>query len=118
MISLPNPTDVDAVRAWLAARLPDVPAVHMWLADLPDVAAVRMWSRRLLADVDSVPALGSPAWLSLSDQDPRKLAAAIPPAVAHLTAATPAAIADRLRHELDEFATAWRRALKETSADV
>jgi hypothetical protein len=37
---------------------------------------------------------------ALLDSDPRKLAAAIPPAVAYLTENTPAAIAARLRREL------------------
>jgi hypothetical protein len=102
---LPDPTDVDAVRAWLADRR-------------PDVDAVRTWARRLLEDLAPVPALGSAEWVTLSDQDPRKLAAAIRPALAHLVDSTPDAIAARLRVELDAFATAWRMAFSEASGEI
>lgn len=102
---LPNPTNVDAVRVWLANRR-------------PDVDAVRTWAHRLLADIAPVPALGSAEWLALTECDPRKLAAAARPALAYLIESTPDAIAARLRDELDWFATEWRRAHKEASAEV
>lgn len=102
---LPDPTDVDAVRGWLANRM-------------PNVDAVRAWAGRLLAVLAPVPMLGSAEWLALAELDPRKIAAAVGPAVAHLAESTPAAVASRLRIELDEFATAWRRAHREASADV
>lgn len=103
--SPPDPTNVDAVRAWLAKRR-------------PDVDAVRAWAHQMLADLGPVPALGSAEWLALAEQDPRKLAAAVRPALAHLVDSTPDAIAARMRVELDAFATAWRRAHKEASAAV
>lgn len=102
---LPNPTNVDAVRAWLADRR-------------RDVDAVQAWARRLLADLPLVPALGSAEWLALAEQDPRKLAAAVRPALAHLVDSTPDVIAARMRIELDAFATAWRRVHKEASAEM
>jgi hypothetical protein len=47
-----------------------------------------------------VPVLGTAAWVALPDTDPRKLAAAIAPALARLIENTPAAVALRLRREL------------------
>lgn len=82
-----DPTDVNAVRAWLA--------VHS-----PNVDAVRAWATGVLADLGPVPALGTAAWVALADTDPRKLAAALAPAVARLLENTPAAVAMRLRREL------------------
>jgi hypothetical protein len=111
-VTLPWPTDLTAVRRCLAQGA-------------PNVGAVRAWTRRVLADhggrgggADAVPALGSRAWCALPDGDPRKLAAAVRPALAQLEYWEPAAIADRLRTELDEFATAWRRACVEASHDL
>lgn len=105
---LPNPADVAAVRRWLAEHT-------------PDVDAVRTWATRVLARVESlsaVPELGSPAWAALADTDARKLAAALRPALAQLVERTPAAIATRLRAELDDRATAWRHSLAELHADL
>ncbi|MFL6122581.1 hypothetical protein [Actinophytocola sp.] len=65
-----------------------------------------------------MPALGTPEWLALAERDPRKLAAALRPALAYLIESTPDAIAARLRDELDWFATEWRRAHKEASAEI
>jgi hypothetical protein len=104
----PHPTDLPAIRRWLAAHA-------------PDVDAVRTWARHVLARLESagtVPELGSPAWVELADADVRKLAAALRPALAQLMERTPAAIAERLRAELDERATAWRRSFAELHADV
>lgn len=103
-----DPTDPAAVRAWLAERG-------------PNVVAVRAWSTRLhthLGSTCSVPALGTPAWVDLADTDLRKLTAAAVPAAAQLAYWTRGAVADRLRGELDEFATAIRRALTDIAADV
>ncbi|WP_291412706.1 DUF2742 domain-containing protein [Actinophytocola sp.] len=105
---MPDPADPVAVRAWLDDHA-------------PHIAAVRAWSVRLLAPLESagaVPELGTPAWVTLADTDPRKLAAALRPALAYLLDGTPAAVTDRLRTELDAFATAWRRAHKEASAEL
>jgi hypothetical protein len=101
----PNPTDVAAIRRWLAEHA-------------PDIDAVRTWTGRVLDRLGTVPDLGSPTWAALADTDARKLAAAIRPAFAQLTERTPAAIAERLRVELDERVTAWRRSLAELHADV
>src|SRR3954462_3969360 len=101
--ALPNPTDVAAVRRWLAEHT-------------PDVAAVRAWAARVLTRVESVspvPDLGSPAWATLADTDPPKRPAEIQPALAQLVERTPAAIAAQLRAELDDRATAWRCSLAE-----
>ena len=105
---LPNPADVAAVRRWLAERT-------------PDLDMVRTWAARVLARVESVsvvPDLGSPAWTALADTDARKLAAALRPALAQLVERTPSAIATRLRTELDDHATTWRRSLAELHADM
>ncbi len=105
---LPNPTDLAAIRRWLAEHT-------------PDVTAVRTWAMRVLARVETVspvPDLGSPAWAGLADTDARKLAAALPPALTQLAEQTPAAVAARLRTELDDYATAWRRSLTDLHADV
>lgn len=102
---LPNPADVAAVRRWLAAHT-------------PDVDAVRAWTVRVLTGVESVPELGSPSWATLADTDTRKLAAALRPALAQLADRTPPAIAARLRAELDDHATAWRRSLAELHTDL
>jgi hypothetical protein len=104
-VPLPDPTKVETVRAWLADRR-------------PDLDAVRAWADQLLTDLAPVPALGRAEWLALDERDPRKLAAAIRPALAYLVESTPEAIAARLRAELDEFATAWRRTFRETSWDI
>lgn len=104
-VPLPDPTKVETVRAWLADRR-------------PDMDAVRAWADQLLTALAPVPALGRAEWLALDERDPRKLAAAIRPALAYLVESTPEAIAARLRAELDEFATTWRRAHKEASADI
>ena len=104
----PQPTDLAAIRRWLAEHAPDVDAVRAW--------TVRVLAR--IESVNTVPELGSPAWAALADTDARKLAAALRPALAHLDESTPAATAMRLRAELDEQATAWRRSLAELHADV
>jgi hypothetical protein len=104
-VPLPDPTKVEALRTWLADHR-------------ADLNAVRAWADQLLTALAPVPALGRAEWLALDERDPRKLAAAIRPALAYLVESTPEAIAARLRAELDEFATAWRRAHKEASADV
>ncbi|MFL6127232.1 hypothetical protein [Actinophytocola sp.] len=97
-------------------------AVRRWLAEhTPDVDEVRAWTARVLARVESVsvvPALGSPTWSALADTDARKLTAALRPALAQLVERTPAAVAERLRAELDDRATAWRRSIVELHADI
>lgn len=105
---LPNPTDAAAVRRWLTEHTPDVDAVQAW--------ATRVLGR--VEAVAAVPELGSPAWTALADTDTRKLAAALRPALAQLVGRTPAAISARLRAELDDRATAWRRSLAELHADL
>lgn len=105
---LPNPTDLTAIRYWLAEHAPDVDAVPSW-------------TTRVLVRVESVtpvPELGSPPWTALADTDARKLAAALRPALAQLVDRTPAVVAARLRDELDDRATAWRRSLAELHADL
>jgi hypothetical protein len=101
---------------------PDLPAIRRWLAEhAPDVDEVRSWTGRVLTRLEAigtVPALGSPDWATLADTDARKLAAALSPALAHLVDRTPAAIAERLRAELDAHAREWRRALVDAHADV
>lgn len=84
-----DPADLlTSARAWLTANA-------------PDVAAVQAWTARVLAEVDGpVPALGSLGWCALPDSDPRKLAAAVAPALTRLHENTPAAVALRLRREL------------------
>lgn len=87
----------DSARTWLLTR------ARAWRAEhVADMTAVRTWHERILHLLPStpVPRLGSPSWMALLDSDPRKLAAAIPPAVAYLTENTPAAITARLRREL------------------
>jgi hypothetical protein len=104
----PHPTDLAAIRRWLAEHA-------------PDMDAVRTWTRRVLTGLEAagaVPELGSPAWATLADTDARKLAAALRPALARLEASTPAAIAERLRAELDAHAAEWRRSLAELHADL
>jgi hypothetical protein len=106
--NLPNPLDVGAVRAWLTDRAPAVPAV-------------RAWTSRLLADFAPdgwVPALGTPAWCALNDTDPRKVAAALTPALARLVETTPAAVALRLRHELAAENRAVVNRIKAASLDL
>src|SRR4051812_24023856 len=105
---LPNPTDIAAVRRWLAEHTPDVDAVRAWAARV----------RARVESVSPVPELGSPEWAALADTDARKLAAALRPALAQLVERTPAAIAARLRAELDDRAIAWRRSLAELHADL
>lgn len=105
---LPNPTDLAAIRRWLAEHMPDVTTVRTW--------AVRVLAR--VETVSPVPDLGSSAWAELADTDVRKLAAALPPALTQLAARTPAAVAARLRAELDDHATAWRRSLTDLHVDV
>src|SRR4051794_37785362 len=107
-IDLPDPTDIAAIRRWLAEHAPDVDAVRSW--------AARVLTR--VESVSAVPELGSPAWAALADTDARKLTAALHPALAQLMERTPAAIAERLRAELDERATAWRRSLAELHSDL
>ncbi|MFL6144342.1 MAG: DUF2742 domain-containing protein [Labedaea sp.] len=103
----PNPTDLTAIRAWLRANAPD-----------PD--AVRQWVHRTITarPAGRVPLLGSPAWQALPDTDPRKHAALVHAALAHLAEHTPAAVAARLRRELDEFATSVRRMFTEADNDL
>jgi hypothetical protein len=88
----------DSARTWLLTR------ARAWRAEhAADMTAVRTWHEHILHDLSpsaAAPRLGSPSWMALPDSDPRKLAAAIPPAVAYLTENTPAAIAARLRREL------------------
>lgn len=64
------------------------------------MTAVSAWRDRVLTATGPAPVLGSRAWVALLDTDPRKVAAAVPPAVAYLTENTSAAIAQRLRQEL------------------
>lgn len=90
-----NPTNTNPVRAWLLAQ------ARTWRVDhAPDLTAVHAWRSRVLATTGPVPMLGSWTWMALPDTDPRKVAATIPPAVAHLAENTPAATARRLQQEL------------------
>lgn len=90
---LVNPRDVTAVRAWLTANAPDVPAVASWAARVQADAAT----------VGPVPAVGTPAWCGLPDHDPRKVAAVLAPALARLWENTPAAVALRMGRELRDL---------------
>lgn len=102
---LPNPTDLTAVRRWLAEHTPDVREVGAWTA-------------RVLHRMGAIPDLGSPEWTALADTDTRKLAAALRPALAQLLENTPGAIRVRLRREFDDRATAWRCSIVELHADL
>jgi uncharacterized protein DUF2742 len=107
-IHQPAPTDLRAVRAWLAARQPDLSAVRAWV--LPLLAAANRYG--------PIPDLGGPAWRDLPNSDPRKLAALIRPALAWLAESTPAATAARLRRELDDIDTVCLRRLRMASQDL
>lgn len=106
--TLPAPTDLHAVRAWLAARQPDITKVKAWALPLLAIA-----NRN-----GPIPDFGGPAWSALPDTDSRKLAALIRPALARLAESTPAAIAAELRRELDDIDTVFLRRLRMASWDV
>ncbi|TDQ04799.1 hypothetical protein [Labedaea rhizosphaerae] len=105
---LPDPTDISSVRAWLNARHANPAAVREWARPLV-VAATRH---------GPIPPLGGPEWRALPDCDPRKLAALIPMALARLDESTPAAIASRLRRELDESDRLTVARLRQMSHDL
>jgi hypothetical protein len=104
----PHPADIPAVRAWNAAHRPELAAVRQWAAPL--LAAARQ--------IGPTPPLGTLAWQALPTRDPRKLAAAVAAAVEQVADTSPTAIAERLRTELDEFATAVRRMFADAACQV
>ncbi|MEU0885540.1 DUF2742 domain-containing protein [Lentzea sp. NPDC005914] len=67
---------------------------------------------------DSMPMAGSTRWEALNDDDPRKLAAVLHAALAHLEESTPRAIATRFAHELAAEHRDELTAQKETAAAV
>ncbi|WP_330272283.1 DUF2742 domain-containing protein [Lentzea sp. NBC_00516] len=92
---------------------------------LRDPSAVRAWCEPMLRPAwdamrpgDSMPLAGSPKWEALNDDDPRKLAAVLHAALAHLDESTPHAIAARFAHELAAQHQEERVLLKETAAAV
>jgi hypothetical protein len=106
--NLPNPTDIAAVRTWVAAHQADLPAVKAWAAPMLNAAH----------RAGPVPILGETAWRALPDSDPRKIGAALIAALVHVADSTPQAVATRLRAELDAFATAIRRMFAEAENDL
>ena len=104
----PHPTDMAAVRAWVANHQPDPKAVHRWAR--PILTAAHR--------AGSIPLLGTAEWCALPHRDPRKLAALVITALADLHANTPTAIAERLRRELDDYATSIRRMFVNAHNDV
>jgi hypothetical protein len=69
----------------------------------PDTGPVPAWSAQLLArgGGQAVPEYGTPEWAALDDGDPVKVAATVAAAEAWRAYTHPAAVADRLRLELD-----------------
>jgi hypothetical protein len=106
----------DPARTWLLTR------ARAWRAEhAADMTAVHAWHERILEDPSpsaAAPRLGSPSWVALLDRDPRKLTAAIPPAVAYLAENTPAAIAARLRRELADIDHAVVERIRTASWDL
>ena len=105
-------TDLDDLHAFNRRPLRDPVAVRAWCEPLLRKA----WAAMRLGD--SMPMAGSTRWEALSDDYPRKLAAVLHAALAHLEESTPRAIAARFAHELaaehrDELA-----AHKETATAV
>lgn len=106
--ALANPTDLVAVRAWLADHQTDLPAVERWAA--PALGAANREGQ--------IPSIGGPSWRALPDRDPRKLGAALTAALIHAAESTPDATAMRLRSELDTFATAVRRMYADADSEI
>lgn len=116
--ALPDPTDLHAVRAWLAHHTPVLPAVRAWIARTTNPCGVTAGGYAApagSAGTCSVPVFGTTAWVALPDEDPRKLAAALHTAYAHLADQTTAAVSRRVRAELDETARALRQAVTDMS---
>lgn len=91
-----------------ATTAPDEGIARFVTRDLPepysDAVTVRRWCAHSLARAESagrIPLLGSPAWVALDDQDPRKLGSVIRAALAWLADSQPEVIAERLRAEMD-----------------
>ncbi len=89
---------------------------------LRDPAAVRAWCEPLLKAAwaamrpgDSMPLAGSARWEALDNDDPRKLAAVLHAALAHLDESTPHAIAARFARELAAEHHDEQLVLKETA---
>lgn len=99
-----------------------VSVARAWLAEnAPDVSAVATWAERVHADAamgGPIPKLGTAAWCALPNSDPRKLAAALGPALARLWENTPAAVALRLRRELRDVDRAVLARVRDASHDV
>ncbi|MFS8103715.1 DUF2742 domain-containing protein [Lentzea alba] len=92
---------------------------------LRDPAVVRAWCDALLRRAwasmcpgESMPLAGSTRWEALNDDDPRKLAAVLYAALAHLEESTPRAIASRFAHELAAAQHDEQAVQKETAVAV
>ena len=92
---------------------------------LRDPSVVRAWCEPLLRPAwaamrpgDSMPLAGSTKWEALNDDDPRKLAAVLHAALAHLDESTPHAIAARFAHELAAQHQDEQALSKETAVSV
>lgn len=100
--------DPDAVRPWNRPPLADPVPVRQWAEPL---------LRRAYA-AGPVPLAGSPTWTALADNDPRKPAAVVLAALAHLEESTPDAIAARVAADWAAAQREFRQRLKEASADM
>ncbi|WP_394615275.1 DUF2742 domain-containing protein [Lentzea sp. JNUCC 0626] len=67
---------------------------------------------------DSMPLAGSAKWQALNGNDPRKLAAVLHAALAHLDESTPHAISTRFAHEVAAQHRQEQALLKETAVAV
>ncbi|MDX8056076.1 DUF2742 domain-containing protein [Lentzea sp. BCCO 10_0798] len=105
-------TDPSDVQAFNRRPLRDPSAVRTWCEPMlrPAWAAMRPG--------DSMPLAGSTRWQALNDDDPRKLAAVLHAALAHLDESTPHAIAARFARELAAQHQEEQALLKETAASL
>lgn len=106
---LPNPTDANAVRAWLDTHRPNLGAVRRWARHITTTAGFHP---------GPVPPLGGPQWRTLADSDPRKLASALLAALTALEDNTPTAISKRLWKEQRDQDRAVAERLKAASVDL
>lgn len=95
-------------RQWLAIHRPDPDAVAAWATELLHRATA----------AGPIPVAGSAAWTALPDGDPRKPAAVVRTALAHLRESTPNAIAGRVAAELVASHREFRQREKDAAVDV
>lgn len=85
----------------------------------PDVTAVERWAAPFLRSasrIGQIPEVGSPEWVSLPANDPRKTGAVAMAAVQRVRAI--AGIEDRARFEVEQMQVQWSAAQKQASLDV